>query len=70
MFNFFIKECEPYTKTIWFVSVSAAPSANLSSLKSTDNLALYQSKGVASPVLSTTNLSTFLVCAIVFSTVV
>ena len=57
---FFINELEPFTIQLWSVAVSAAWSANLSTLKSSDNLALYQSNGVASPVLSATNLRSVL----------
>ena len=52
----FINELEPFTIPLWSLAAIAAWSANLSTLKSTDNLALYQSNGVASPVLSATNL--------------
>ena len=50
--------------------VSAAPSANLSTLKSIDNLELYQSNGVASPELSATILQPSLFCSLVFPGVI
>ena len=50
--------------------VSAAPSANLSTLKSTDNLELYHSNGVASPELSATILKPSLFCSLVFPGVI
>ena len=37
---------EPFTIPLWSVSVSAAWSTNLSTLKLMDNLELYQSNGV------------------------
>ena len=51
---------EPFTVPLWSVRVSAAWSANLSTLKSMDNLELYQSNGVVSPVLSATIFMTSL----------
>ena len=56
IFKFFINELEPFTIPLWSVAASAAAFANLSTSKSTDNLTLYQSNGVASPVLSATIL--------------
>ena len=49
-----MNEFEPFTIPLWSVRVSAEWSDNLSTLNSTENLALYQSNGVESPVLSTT----------------
>ena len=61
---------EPFTVPSWSVRVSAVPSANLSTLKSTYNLELYKSNGVASPELSATILKPSLFCSLVFPGVI
>ena len=56
IFKFCINELEPFTIPLWSVRVSTVASANLFTFKSIDNRALYQSNGLASPVLSATIL--------------
>ena len=51
-----MNELLPFTIPLWSLTAILAPFANLFALKSIDNLAFYQSKGVDSPVLSATNL--------------
>ena len=56
-----MNELEPCTIPLWSLAAIFAQFANLFTLKSIDNRALYQSNGEASPVLSAANLRPVLV---------